>query len=1388
MECHKKRIFGVLFVKVLISFSFSFVYAQHETYYKFTQITADNGLADNSINTIQQDDLGFIWIGTEYGLSRYDAYSIRNYRYSSVDSTSLSNNYITCIIKDSVKGNLWIGTQDGLNYYNKSTDAFTRFLHSTDESVNYVINDLFLSEKQGLIAATNIGLVMYNTNRQRLLNGLDNIRIYGINDLLSVHEDTYGRIWIGTRNGLKIFHPFDNTFMQPDLTIDRSSPLYIYDITEDSQNNILLSTRYHGLLIIENGELSNISQFSRETVGLMGNWINTTIEKAKGEYWLSVRDGGLARLNVQTNDVQTYLPDKYDPYNINDLNSKALTMIHKDLQGNLWIGTYNNGVNLLDINKKSFRHYRVTYSESGLRNNNIRALFQDSEGYIWIGTKEDGGLSRFIPEYDKFIHYEKNPDNPYSINDDYVFAIEEYNRDILLIGTYRGGLNAFNKRTQRFFSYKHLPQVERSDLLNAVYSICKDSKGRVWVGTLKNLCLFDFKSKSYTIIDSIFEVNNILEDSKGRLWFASAKTGLLYFNESQNTFEKWNYRNLLEGKSTLTRINHLYEDSRGGIWMATGESGAVMINPETNKITSFDVSDGLPTNQTYAILEDNHLNIWVSTANGLSRIDRYSLDITNFESFDGLQGGSFSRQICLKLVSGELIFGGSNGFHIFQPGDIEKNMFVPPVYITDFKVANLSINFKDTDAPLSKPIWQTKSLTLKHDQADITFEFAALNYSTPEKNQYAYKLEGFDDDWVPAGKDRRAIYTNLDPGRYSFNVIASNNDGVWNDEGTSLQITILKPFWNTWIAYLIYATALFIILNAIFRYVKLKERFRKNLLKERLQRRKEEELHQLKLQFFTNISHEFRTPLTLISGPLQQLLSNHSIDMVVRNKIQMVYRNAQALLQQINQLMDFRKIETNNVSLYFRIINIKNCINEQITAFSVLAAQKQIQIKFKITGNQIFAQVDIEKFNSVLNNLLSNAIKYSARRTIVEINLIDHRVTNHFDPDKSNRLITNNSENNNDFIEISIEDNGPGIMKDDLEKIFERYFRAGSSKHDHNPGSGIGLAVVKNYIEMHNGNIIAESTPGEGTRFTIHIPKKASKVSTNNSAQSIWADEKMFPLVLENSNKEMQKIEAAGLHGNKPSNTILIVEDNEDMLLFLEDAFSRFYNVLKAKNGIEGFQVASTYMPDIIVSDIMMPGSDGIELCQKIKTHQVTSHIPVILLTAKTSVENRITGFETGADAYISKPFEIRLLQVQVKSLIQQRMHLKKIFSRKIEVIPGEITATSLDEIFLSKVLKLVEDNISNPDLGTEILCNELNISRSNLHNKLKALTDQSTTEFIRTIRLKRAAQLLSTGGYNVNDVVFMVGFTSPSYFTKCFKGYFKQLPNQYAKEKGLQG
>lgn len=1350
--------------------------AQNFDHYQFSSITTENGLADNSISCIHQDSKGYIWIGTSYGLSRYDAYDMTNYRFIPSDTTSISDNYITAMTNDSVAGNLWVATQNGLNYYNRVRDCFTRYLISDSlNSTQYFINDLLFTENHGLMLATNQGVLHFSLSESQMISNLTTrLNNELSSDVLNLTQDRYERIWIGTRNGLGLYNPVDESINKVNIPISNDKPLYIYDIFEDSRKNILISTRYHGFIILENGSPNHTKVFNTNNTNLKNNWINNAVEWDEGIYFLSVRDGGLVLLDSKTSETRTYTPDLYDLYNKNNISTTALTTIFLDVQGNLWIGTYHKGVSLLDINKKPFRHYKVTGQPDGLINNNIRAVFQDSENRIWIGTKEGGGISEFLPEQNRFIHYLKDKNNPNSINDDFVFSIEELTKDVLMVGTFRGGINLFDKSKKRFRAIKQEGNRHLSELLNAVYCIHKDKKNRIWVGTLKNLCLLDLESETLSLIDSVFEVKIIFEDKSGQLWFTNRTEGLLYFDEKNDIVRKFDFG----AKEMLpqNRINSITEDANGNLWIATGESGIIKIEKDRTSYSIYGKKNGLPSNQTFGILEDDQLDIWVSTSMGISRFNINDSTFTNYGTYDGLGSTTFEQQICLKLKNGELIFGGNNGFIRFQPLEIIENQFVPPVYLTDIKISNRSISLHEPGSPLKVPVSETEELKLKFNQSDITFEFTALNYSVPEKNQYAYKLEGFDKTWVKAGKERKAIYTNLDPGKYVFRVRGSNNDGVWNNTGTQLYLTIRPPFWNTALAYFIYLIALVTILNALYRYFKLKANYQKNLLKERLQRKKEEEIHQFKLRFFTNISHEFRTPLTLIAGPLQHILNSYDLQEELKKQIEVVFRNATLLLQQINQLMDFRKIEVGKPELSLKETDIVSLIKERLVAFEPIVKQRELSISFSTSFDAYEALIDAGKLNSILNNLLSNAIKFSKPKGTITISFAEKSLITPENLNEYTQIVGTAMFPTSEFFEIAILDSGIGIEKSDFEKVFQRYFQVKPTSGESKAGTGIGLAVVKSFVEIHEGNLFLRSKQSAGTTFILQF-HKLTLSRLNELSENVIIEPEIF---LPESHEPIVETHSDRLEEETMQNlSLLIVDDNEDMLIHLNSILGNRFRVFLESDPIQGLEKARTNIPDLIVSDIMMPELDGIEFCKRIKTDERTCHIPVILLTAKTSLESHITGYETGADAYIAKPFNSALLIAQIVNLVSQRKKLKSVFSHRIEVNPKEITMNSMDEKFLKRALDCIEDNMANAELNPDFLCKYLGMSRTSLHVKLKALTDLSTTEFIRTIRLKRARQLLDTGGFSINEIVYMVGFNSPSYFSKCFKEYFGKSPTQ---------
>jgi signal transduction histidine kinase/DNA-binding response OmpR family regulator len=808
----------------------------------------------------------------------------------------------------------------------------------------------------------------------------------------------------------------------------------------------------------------------------------------------------------------------------------------------------------------------------------------------------------------------------------------------------------------------------------------------------------------------------------------------------------------------------------------------------------YDKTKGAPDNSIFGIADDKSGNIWVSTNRGIGKFDPKTEKFKSYNESDGLQSNSFIWDASFQSIDGEIFFGGSIGLNSFYPDSIIDNIKLPVVYISKLMVNNKVINVRekfDNRIILEKNIRYTSEITLTSNESVFSLEFIAMDNVSQDEVLYAYQLEGFDKDWIYVNADKRTVdYTNLDDGTYFFKVKASNSDGFWNEKPVILKITILPPWWKTYWAYLLYLLVFALLLFFFRRLALIRAKLKNELVIEHINRVKDEELHQSKLKFFTNISHEFRTPLTLILGPLERIMATGQGDNLMKRQFLMIKRNADRLNLLIDQLMDFRKIDNGLMTLDAAEGDICKFICDISLLFEGSAIEKNISLSIKCSGNNFNVWFDRDKMEKIIYNLLSNAFKFTPDNGIIVINVsfISGSQVSH-----NSAINLNESAKGsiNQYVEISVEDSGIGIPASNIEHVFERFYKGGNSEIIAQKGTGIGLALTKDFVELHGGEIFVKSDEGKGSCFTFWLPKgdngnRKVQYTTHDSLQLnaetiIWDGHNN----IKNNDFETGSESApARIKGKAP--LILVVDDDSEIVKFIGDSLNSKYKIIDAENGLQGLQSAVENNPDLIISDVMMPEMDGIEFCQKLKTNLKVSHIPVILLTAKTALESRIEGIETGADAYLSKPFSIKLLEAQVNNLLANRKKLREEFSKKITVEPSEITITSTDEKFIKKAILLVEEHIGDPEFSVEQLGSSLGLSRSHLHRKLVAITSQPATEFIRTIRLKRSAQLLVQSKLTVEEITYKVGFNSPSYFTKCFRLHFGMTPSEYIENSQL--
>ncbi|MDF1550068.1 MAG: response regulator [Bacteroidales bacterium] len=1024
-------------------------------------------------------------------------------------------------------------------------------------------------------------------------------------------------------------------------------------------------------------------------------------------------------------------------------------------------------------------------SDFQISNSSILGVLLDSEQNLWLGT--DGkGLIKYNTLTKKYKIYLADKTSPGALQDNVIRTIYEDIDHNIWIGTYKGGLSRYNKKSETFKTFIYNPKVPQSISYNDVVSIIEDNKKRLWVATNGGgLNLYNNNNESFTRFSTKDFITKtticsdwltcLFIDSKDNLWIGSF-WGLSKFDPEEYRFK--NYFNNADNPKSLSSniVFSINEDKFGNIWVGTKMS-LNKLNLQTDEFKHFGVKDGLPNNVVNSILTDDSSNLWLATNNGLARFNYESNEVKSFYYQDGLVSNEFIHNSSYKTPKGQFLLGSVFGFNSFFPDSIKDARYFPKVLITDFKIFNKSVPIginKDGRTILEQSITVTKEIELNHYDNSFSFDFVALDYIHPEQILYSCKMEGFEENWNYLDHKRRFItYTNLDPGTYTFIVRASNKLEAWGDNDTRIIIQINPPLWKTGWAYLIYF--IFAVGTGLFFWKLNFDRIKaKNQVRiERIKQAQVDQLNQSKLEFFTNISHEFRTPLTLIIGPIETLLENEKLGAQIKRSLSMMSRNAHRLLRLVNQLLDLRKIEKGKLKLQARQTDLIKFVSEIYESFEELAKRKNITFLLEKKTQELYMYFDHDKLDKILFNLLSNAFKFTPTNGTIGIKIIEELVE---------------YENfSNGAVHILVKDNGRGMSPEHLEQIFERFYQSPEALGTIQRGTGIGLSLTKSLVEIHHGQISVESQKGEGSIFTIKLPL---------GHEHLAADEIIAPEISEPINADAQPVVLEGYenatfgysNGEMAGETaplILLVEDNEDVRTYIKNGLADKYRIAEAENGKEGIKSAHELMPDLIISDVMMPEMDGIAFCKKIKTELVSCHIPVILLTAKTSIEHRIEGLETGADSYIPKPFNPKHLLIRIEKLIELRQKLKEKFKNESDFEPINMAVTSTDERFLKKTIELIKLKIADTELGVENLGEEIGMSRSNLHRKLKSLVGQTPSEFIRTIRLKQAAHLLSSEDIPVSEIAYLVGFSSPSYFASCFHKLYSLTPTQYKEKHG---
>ncbi|MBN1560199.1 response regulator [candidate division KSB1 bacterium] len=1328
---------------------------------QFTNLTVDDGLSSNHVFCIHQDHLGFMWFGTMRGLNRYDGVSIRAFTHDPADTNSLSNDEIKRIYEDE-NHILWIGTIKGLNRFDPKTEQFTRYYFGQDGGAPIM---RILAEGDTILW---LG-TMYDLIRFRKKTGeYDSFLWRDENgDMRPEKRASYALArldngCLAVSCGLDDFHMFDPTTRQ-------FSELHDTFAAKRMSSGYAAFCDSEGLVWFGFSGINGVYCLDQKTWKLKGylNSVDSTFvnyplvigitEDHDGYIWFATLGGGLTRHDKKTKSFVHYTPQIGVTGRIS---TNQTCDVFVDQQGNIWCGSYDGGVNMLPRWGKNIRlHEQYPEKEKSIGYGAVDDLCQDLDGNLWV-VNSGGGVTKISPDFLKATHMCYTDQAPFRNLWEYQ-AVERVRRGDLWFCGNRVSVLDWQTKSISFLTGPDITNPGKIWPRSAWICMSEDSLGNMWFGsTYEGLLRYDREKKikvfQYDPNDSTSLSGNavfsLMCDKGGHIW-AGTGAGLSCLPQGTESFINYTLCDSSPSGGAYG-VFGTFEDSRGLLWMGCGY-GLYVLDRTNGCFVDRTADLGIAKQDIRAILEDKNGHLWLRTTTHLFRYDVENRIAKSFGPEDGFVGVNTSqwrmRDFCTGRT-GHIYYGGTRIVGRFHPDSLFENPDPPPIVLTD-----LEVNYKRI-RPGDEPFFNAAlpyvdELKLPYDHNIFSIAFAALDYTAPQKNEYAYKLAGLHKEWVAAGARHVATFTRLSPGRYTFHVKAANNDGIWNEMGASLKIRILPPWWRTTWAYLLWSSLLFGVVYAAYRLQLNRARLKQRVVMEHEQSEKLHELDRLKSSFFANISHELRTPLTLILGPLENIIKLQIGD-YAKTQIDIMQRNGARLLQLINQLLDFAKIEAGTVHLAVAEMDIIPFVKRIVASFMSAAERKNMALDFKADERVLLCYFDADKLEKVVANLLANAFKFTPQ---------------------NGHILVRVRRQENDVI-ISVRDSGIGIPAEQLSRIFDRFHQVDCSQTRKTEGAGIGLALAREMIELHHGSIEVQSELGHGSEFIVRLPLgrahfKDADIVKGAINESIFEPSPVQPVYAE-------EIPESATRRGKP--LVLIVEDNRDVRYYIRDLLSDGYNIREAEDGLHGLEAAIRKMPDLIISDVMMPEMDGYELCKRIKTDERTSHIPVILLTARAAEADKLVGLETGADDYIVKPFSAQELYIRVKNLIMQRRKLREKFSRKLSVDPSEVTVTSIDTQFLKRAIELVEEHMAQPDFGSDYLARHIGLSRMQLFRKIKALTDLSTSQFVLVIRLKRAAQLLKEKAGTVTEIAYQVGFQNPSYFSACFRRQFGVLPSEY--------
>jgi ligand-binding sensor domain-containing protein/signal transduction histidine kinase/DNA-binding response OmpR family regulator len=1288
--------------------------------YYFKHYKVENGMSNNTVLASIQDKDGFLWFGTKDGLNRFDGYHFKTFRSGADPKTSLGINYIQSLHE--FKNYIWVGTDKGLYSYDKKLEKFTLVNDAINNRINDIDNDL----KNNLWFISYGTLVKYNVDTKETTMFEDRNYFY----CTSITCDKNGVIWASSYDALYRYSQATQSFDKINVQLPNStftiSVIYALDA-----NSILIGTKDHG---VYKYDVSN----KKTTPFINGAgkpiFVRQFKKNNRNELWIA-SESGVYIYNLKDKTIKNLRKSPSDPYAISDNAAYCITI---DKENGVWIGTYFGGVNYHQKQYDQFKKYFPRKSENAIVGSAVREIHKDNQGNLWIGT-EDAGINKFNLHTKKFTNFQPNGTKS---------GLSFYNIHAVLprgnkvwIGTFEHGLDVLDANTGKVVKhYDHTTSNFKSDFIFTFY---ETPEKKLYVVTSVGIYLYDDEADNFKICDYFSESTHytyMFKDKGGNFWAGSYRDGLFFYDSK--TKEKIVYRHDLKNYKSISNdfITSIFQDQQNNLWIAT-ENGLNLFDPVKKEFKKFTTKDGFPSNVIYSILQDENQNLCITTSKGLVRFNYKTKSVKIFTTANGLLSDQFNYNSAFKDSNGDMYFGNLNGMISFNPKNFSTSKYNPPIFITGLQINNQDVIVNDKDSPLDESISYIKKITLKNYQSNFNIDFASLSYTAPELTEYWYKLDGINDDWIYLNKNNKVFFTELPSGNYKFKVKSLSVNGIWSKEAI-IDITVLPPFWASNYALFFY----FLLISGCLYW--LLRRYHKMNIKENNQKittlnnEKEKEIYHAKFEFFTNVAHEIRTPLTLIKSPLESLLKRTYESPEIPENLLIMEKNTSRLLNLVNELLDFRKTEMEGLKLTFVETNISMLVKQLQLQFTPLIEENSVHFELELGEKNIYAFVDEEAIRKILTNLISNAIKYAKKEVIITL------------------------FRNENSLEFIIKNDGNLIPKGLRSKIFEPFFRILGSENQ--TGTGIGLSLAHSLTELHNGTLKLQFLDDTMNTFVLQLPLRQESefnLYKNNTETEV-----------KDSNEEFEN----EIIAKKTKTQLLVVEDNLELLNFMSKELGKEYKVFKATNGEEALKVILNESIHIVISDITMPVMDGIELCDRIKSNIESSHIPVILLTALSAVQSRIQGLESGADAYISKPFSMDFILAQIDNLLSNRRHVMDHYASSPLSHLKTIAHNKTDEDFIKKLDIIIDQNMADTNLSVESLADILHMSRSTLYRKIKDISNLSPNELINNARLKKAAELLLSGKYKVYEISEIVGYKSQSSFSRNFQKNFSMSPSEF--------